>query len=218
MRLSLYIAICSLGQTRVEWGIGFAAQVRPMGRRHYMQSLEGFTNINHVRNVAVHIAMQKDAEYLMFYDDDVLPHNAHGMSKLLASLDQNPDVTVVGGVYPRRSHEPEPLVVREYGGGTWWGWEEGGLHKVYLTGTGFTMYRVSDLAALDVPVMEMEDGKKLKQFFCSSDNYSDDFYLAELLRQEGKTWMVHGDVTCDQVDIDGTRYRFEEAKQRLVTA
>ncbi len=218
LKLSLYVAVCSLGQVRAEWALSFGAQIRPMGRRHYMSVLEGFTNINHVRNVAVYIATKKEAEYLMFYDDDVHPHNEHGMSKLLATLDQYPGVTVVGGVYPRRSHLPEPLVVREAGGGTWWGWEAGGLHKVYMTGTGFTMYRVADLAAMDVPVKEMEDGKEIRQFFCSSDGYSDDFYFAELLRQAGKTWMVHGDVTCDQVDLDGSRYKFEDAKQKLVTA
>ena len=218
MKLSLYIAVCTLGQVRAEWALKFGAQVRPMGRRHYIQLLEGFTDINLVRNIAVYIAMQKGAEYLMFYDDDVLPHSAHNMSKLLSTMDQNPDVSVVGGVYPRRSHMPEPLVVQERGGGTWWGWQDGKVHKVYLTATGFTMYRVADLAALDVPVKEMEEGQQVKQFFCSGDGFSDDFYFAELLAQEGKQWWVHGDVTCDQVDLDSTRYEIKDAQQVLVTA
>lgn len=217
-KLSLYIAICTLGQVRAQWALCFASQQRPMSRRHYMSALEGFTNICQVRNVAVHMALEKSAEYLMFWDDDVIPHQAHDLLRLLAAMDQHPEATAIGGVYPRRSAIPEPIVIRNDGEGAWWGYEEGGLHKVYLTATGFTMYRLSDLAEMDVPVKEQKNGALIKQFFSADETYSDDFYFAELLRQAGKTWLVHGDVVCDQVDLDGTFYRIEDAKQRLVTA
>ncbi len=203
------------GTVRTDWAIAFASQIPPTGRTRNFSVLEGFSSVPHLRNVAVHVALMEEAEYLMFWDDDVIPRSQVAMQKIVITLDQNPDATIVGGIYPRRGEIPEPIVAQTVDSGLWWGWEDGGVHKVYVSGTGFMVIRMADLAEIEVPTEEMEDGSVLRQFFGERPHYTDDYWLAALLAKHNKTWLVHGDVVCDQVDIDGTRYRIEDAKQKV---
>ena len=214
--MTLFIAIPSKeGVVRTDWATSFAAQIPPVGRTRHVSILEGFQSVSHVRNVAIHVALEEGAEYIFFWDDDVIPRSRVAMQTLVATLDQNPNATAVGGVYPRRGEIPEPIVSQGPIDGLWWGWEDGLIHKVYMTGTGFTVLRMADLGTLDVPTEETDDGKQLRQIFGERPHYTDDYWLAALLAKHGRTWLVHGDVVCDQVDIDGTRYRVEDAKQKV---
>jgi hypothetical protein len=212
--MSLFIAVPS-GESvvRTEWAMAFAGQIPPVGRLRQVSVLEGFTDVPHLRNVAVHVAQEEGAEYIMFWDDDVIPRSRVAMQTLVATMDQHPEAAVVGGVYPRRGEVPEPIVSLGPDAGLWWGWEDGEVHKVYMTSTGFTVMRLSALAELDVPTEETEDAKQLRQIFGQRPHYTDDYWLADLLID--KTWLVHGGVVCDQVDIDGRRYRVEDAKQEV---
>ena len=111
---------------------------------------------------------------------------------------------------------PEPIVMKKRLAGMWWGWEDGQIHPVYMTGTGYTMIRLDDLAGIDCPTFETDDGKTVRAFFGSRENYTDDFWLADLLEEQGKQWFVHGGVVCDQINRGGQFFRIESAKQKVM--
>ena len=209
---NLLIAVCTLGQVRAEWAIALASALPPVGRKRLVTTLMGFETA-HARNVACWLAQDKGCEYLMFWDDDVIPRERAALLRLVSVMDQRSEIAVLGGVYPRRSDVPEPIVVKTKGNGLWWGWADGAVHKVYMTGTGFTLVRVAELAGLDGPVYETDDGRTLHAYFNTRPHLTDDFWLGELCEAAGKGWYVHGDVVCDQIDREsGHLYCVEEAK------
>lgn len=106
--------------------------------------------VGDARNILVQEAISRGAKYLMFIDEDVIgPQN--GVRKLLYLLQNHPEWTMAGGLYPTKSIPPEPLIFTEWGQGCSWGWKLGELVRVKGTGCGFNMYRVADLAAMTEP-------------------------------------------------------------------
>ncbi len=218
---SILIACCTLGKVRIEHEMAVIHQAFPLGRTAKFRVFLGLTTVDG-RNWAVKEAFDEDAEYLLYWDDDMIPRSPSAVAAITTPMAQNPEIDIVGGVYPmRRKDAPEPIVIKEKGEGIWWGWEDGGLHQVYMTGTGFTALRVSSLRKLEVEKYTSTDGKLTlprifgrKAFNNGVDvgRMADDEYLAELCAEAGLSWYVAGNVICDQIDIDGYIYRVEDAK------
>jgi len=219
----LMTAVCTLGTVRSEWATRLALMLPPMGRMRLVTEVLGYEGVSHARNVAMHMVFNKevthpetglpaDFDYLMYYDDDIVPRSRAALQMLVSAMDQNSEIGVIGGVYPRRGELPEPIVVHEPGKGAWWGWKDGGLHRVYMTGTGFTVIRLSAVRDLAVPTYKTEDGTEIRAFFIEDAQGGDDFRFADLCMAADIPWYVHGSVQCDQIDRDGTWYRLEKAE------
>ena len=201
------IAICTLGKVVSDMAISLATQVFPLGTKCRYIQMKGLTTVN-ARNLAVQQAMEVGDEVLVFWDDDVVPQSNQAVSYLIHALNQNPEIDLVGGVYPRRAPLPEPIVLEEHPGVSWWGWQDGGIHKVYMTGTGFLAIRLSSLKKLKVEEYDLTFGEvatiTVKRYFdhTTGENgeVTDDFYLAKLAEEAGLNWYVHGKVICDQMD------------------
>lgn len=213
----LCLAVCTLGAIRIEHELTMVHQVYPMSMRRTYLQITGLSTVD-ARNMAVQNAKDMGAEILLFYDDDIIPRDPYCVSHILQPLMQNDEIDIVGGVYPRKSEMPEPLVSLAEGKGAWWGWEDGGLHKVFMTGTGFAAYRMSSLDKLDVREYEItvtENGKKrgipAREVF-EGDETSDDVHLAIRCRDKGLNWYVAGNAVADQISLDGRVFRVEDAK------
>ncbi len=205
---AIFLAVLSRGSVHVDWAMNFHAAPRPMGRRQYVTSVQGYS-CSHGRNVATTIALQSGAEFLMFWDDDVIPHDTDAYLRLVNDIAQLPDAAAVGGVYPRRVESGEPIVVKEDDGGTWYGWKDGQVHQVHMTGTGFLCLRLSEMEDLakNLEQYECDDGKKVHIWFNDHNGKTtDDFWLAGLMKNAGKKWYVDGAATCDQMGADGIPY------------
>lgn len=218
---SILIACCTLGKVRIEHEMAVLHHAFPLGRTAKFRVFMGLTTVDG-RNWAVKEAFDEDAEYLLYWDDDMIPRSPSAVAALTTPMAQHPEIDVIGGVYPmRRADAPEPIVIKEKGEGVWWGWQDGGLHQVYMTGTGFTALRVSSLKKLNVETYSSLDGKLTlprifgrKAFSNGVDvgRMADDEYLAELCAEAGMSWYVAGNVICDQIDLAGHIYRVEDAK------
>jgi hypothetical protein len=160
------------------------------------------------RNVAMALARERESEYLVFYDDDMLPRDTDAVVRLVSTMERYRDIDVLGGVYPRRRSVPDPLVFKEEDGGVWWGWEDGQVHEVYMTGTGFMCLRMERFG-FPTEVYELRDSM-IPRFFDRTADRTDDFYFADLCKQNGRKQFVHGGVICDQMNLDGTRYSIED--------
>jgi hypothetical protein len=203
----LLIAVCTLGKVRAEWATSLAIMKPVTGRPYELTLIQGMTTID-ARNVAMALAVERESEYLVFYDDDMMPRDSDAVLNLVSAMERYPDIDVLGGVYPRRRSVPDPLVFKEENGGVWWGWEDGQIHEVYMTGTGFMCIRMERMA-FPVETYELRDGI-IPRFFDRTVDKTDDFYFADLCKANGRRQFVHGKVICDQMNIDGTRYAIAE--------
>jgi hypothetical protein len=196
----LFVAVCSLGQVRVEWAISFALQQSPFGIPRHTLFIPNRSTIE-ARNLAVRLAYQSHAKYLMFWDDDMIPKERDGLERMYTTIAHNPQVDVIGAVYPIRRPVPAPIVVEDRASPeVYWGWEDGKAHKVYMVGTGFMMIRLQSFETIPLP------------WFDDAATMSDDYHFAELCRKQEKSIYVDGAVVCDQINLDGTRYSVYDAR------
>lgn len=204
----LTIATCSLGKVRIEWATNMFRLRKIIGMKTEQKIILNYPLCD-ARNLAIHEAMADGSEYLLFWDDDMLPHEGTATVKLLAEMQLHPEIDVIGGVYPPRRDIPEPLVVKEKDQGTWWGWRDGRVHKVFMVGTGFMMLRLASLADIDVPTYDL-NGMQVREYFAEDKEMSDDFYFAYICQKHGKSVYAHGGVVCSQIDIEGRLYMIPE--------
>ena len=212
-KASLGIAICTLGKIRIEHETAMTSHAWPMGRVQHRIVLKNGSVCN-ARNAAVQIARDEGFGYLMFWDDDVIPKNTQSVQVMLNAMDQHEEIDIIGGVYPRRGTN-EPIVLKERNGGAWWGWKDGEAEKVFLTGTGYTIFRMDVFTKLDAPVYDI-NGMIAREFFKFTDEMTDDFYLADIVEKAGLEWYCAGGVVCDQIEINGTRWEIEKAEIKVV--
>lgn len=216
----LLVATCTLGTMRAE-AIPYLARIgTPLGQKRLQMWVIGYSTQD-ARNFAATAAHGKNCEYLMMWDDDIVPHDFGAAETLLTTMDQNPEIDILGGVYPARQEMPAPIVTQKPLGEPWWGWEDGGIHKVWMTGTGFTMYRMASLKKLNPEQIMLtvpetgEDWPALEYFVLDPRGPTDDYHLAKRAEAAGLSWYVHGKVTADQINLSGKRFSFNDARQRI---
>ena len=215
------VAICTIGKIRIEHELAMLAQNWPLGHGRGFSAPRGY-GIQDARNIAVKDAETQGADAIMFYDDDMIPTSPNALMKLITAMDQNPEMDVIAGVYPRRTDVPEPVVEKESGQGAFWGWEDGEIHQVWMVGTGFTLYRMSAFDKLDVPTdkiqpVEYEEAVECRRIF-EIDTGTDDFHFAMAAQKVGIKQYVHGGVICHQIGLDGETWKVSDARVRVPQA
>ncbi len=199
---SVLIVTCTLGPVRMEWALAVIGQTLPLWRTFKRNVIIGQTTVD-ARNMAVKQAQEEGFDYLLFWDDDVVPHDKLAVQHLLAVIDADDSIDLVGGIYPRKV-TMEPIVAKDNGAktGVWWGWRDGHAEQVYMTGTGFLIIRMASLAKIPVT-----DGR----YFEVGDRTTDDFFFADWCAASKLKWYAAGNVVCDQIDLDGRLHQVEKA-------
>ena len=226
----IMLAVCTLGKVRIEHEIAFFDCALPMNRCRRLAVVKNL-GVSAARNMAVHIAKAQAVEILIFWDDDVIPRSPACLQALVNAMQHRPDIDIIGGIYPIRGAIPEPIVAKRLGDGAWWGWTDGKIHRVYMTGTGFLAIRMKSLEKIKAKTYEHDapeaPGGKMTvtRYFAESENFTphpekagelltrctDDFYFAGLAAKAKLKWYVDGRAVCDQIDLDGTVYSVEHA-------
>ncbi len=147
----------------------------------------------------------------------MIPVKTDASQRLINVLDQHPEIDVVGAVYPVRRRVPYPCVSKEEGGGPFWGWRDGKLHEVFMTGTGFMAIRIASLMERSTPEPYQYEQTTLGRFFKTEEDgmggiTTDDFFFAGYCRHWGLKQYILGDVLCEQIEEDGERFRVEDAE------
>lgn len=209
---------CSLGVNRFEWGLILRGQKVPLGQPITFGGMRGLSTCD-ARNVSVQNFLDRDFDYLMFYDDDMIPHTPDAITKLVSAMNKFDNIAVLSGIYPMKGDPPSPIAIKERSGGVYWGWEDGQLHKVFVAGTGLMVMRreiVEVLAEKDEKYEVHHEGEDMEvpRIFDFKDHNTDDFVLADKLEENGMEWYVHGGVTADQIAMDGNIFRFVDAKDK----
>lgn len=214
----IFIAVCTLGNVRAEWAVGLSTMNCSMGRSQQLSLIKDLPT-DDARNFAVALASALECEYLMFWDDDMIPRLTDAPKRLITAMDQNPEIDVISGVYPIRRAVPEPCVVEKQGHGSYWGWRDGQVHPVYMGGTGYMLIRMSRLNET-VPEPYTCRSTVLGQYFKTERDdvgiITDDFWFAAYCEHWKLRQYVHGGVICDQIQKDGEMVRLDEAVAEVV--
>jgi cellulose synthase/poly-beta-1,6-N-acetylglucosamine synthase-like glycosyltransferase len=165
------------------------------------------------RNTLVQQALDLDAEYVLFLDDDTAPP-LMTPSALVSVLDQaDENVVVCGGIYSTKTDPATPIVYKEPLSGPFWRWKYGEVFPCFAVGTGCMMIRASVFKALPQPWFRDIDNRDEADAMILSATQddgngkfrvTDDLYFCHMLAEHGYKVMAHGGILPMHFDDGGT--------------
>lgn len=189
-----------------EWAIALHMLMWPMNIMHAIVPVYGMAR-EAARDEMVRLARKHRAEYILMLDDDVEPPR-DAPAKLVAALDQRPDVDVLAAIVPRRSSTCEPMVYAQPAGGAHWLWRVGDIFDIAEAATACMLIRTSTFDRIappyfrDLSTLEecIDAGVYTKAEVAkdeiSSGAMTDDIYFCRKVREAGLKLMAHGGVIC----------------------
>jgi len=148
----IFIAIPTRGYCRMEWhqaNIGMMSPVnwsQVVSQEFYSAGYSYNYQVADAQNMLVKAALERDFEWILFYEDDMLPP-PDALMKLNKYI-RDEDTPVVSGLYYTRARPSEPLVFRGRGDGVYDKFKIG--NKVWASGvpTGFLLIHMGLLRAM----------------------------------------------------------------------
>lgn len=204
--IGVVMGVPSRGKVRIEWSIMMRSLQAPVNG-----SLQTKTIIDApvaaAREEVAKWAIEHNARYLFFVDDDVLiPQN--GLRRLVYLLDNNPEWDVVSGIYVTKVNpdqlppdRPEPLI---FGGevgrpGAFWDWKLDEIFPIWGCGMGCCLIRVDAFSKIDPPYFAFEDSVD----GMDSHSIGEDLYFCTKLHKAGGKLMADGGLLCGHIDGEG---------------
>ncbi len=199
----LWVPECSIAIASQSWPINTNVCYIPIHCENPKTGSKGPTR-DKARELIAESALQLNAPYLWFIDDDVeIPQGA--CRQLLKTLRSAPaDVMAVGGVYPAKRNPLEPVVFKTNGEGPFYNWEKDEIFPVSLIGTGCMMIKTEVFQHLEKPWFKDVDTDMLQ--------ITDDAWFCGQLEAKGFRVLADGHVLCTHWDADTmTPYRLEDS-------
>lgn len=134
------LGIPTMGVVRIEWHNAVNGLIIPVNWSNSMQTPIGF-RVDDAQNIVCKEAMEKNFEWLLLLEDDVLPP-----PDLLVKVEQHMEAKsapIVSGLYPLKSTQAMPFIFRGRGNGTFRDFKTG--DKVWADGvpTGCLLVHMS---------------------------------------------------------------------------
>lgn len=201
---TLCIGIPTLGRpVPLDWALSFKSLNPPINYNTVIQIIKG-REVAHARQAIAEFAIEKQCKYLFFLGDDVVVPN-HTLRSLIYRLEQDPTISVAGGVYCAKCEPCFPLVFRGLGNGSYWDWKIGEFFEVDALGMDCTLIRVSVLEKMPKPWFRTISDDKFLDAINEAAEWTEDLYFFnELKKIEGRTF-CDGGVICEHWDIYGNR-------------
>jgi hypothetical protein len=163
--------------------------------------------VGEARNQIVEWALQHNATYVLFIDDDVIlpPFGAQRLGYALdvRSMELYPDdkVAVCCGIYMSKEELSTPVIYKENGHGAFWNWKVGEIFEVESAGTGCMLIRTDVFKHLEKPYF-----KTVEQYIdvngqLGCQKMTDDIYFCMKVRAAGFKIIAHGGVLCGHFDV-----------------
>ena len=164
--------------------------------------------IDEARNWLAEQAIEVNAKYLFFWDEDVLLP-PHLLRELIFLLEHYPKYGVVGGIYCLKTPRPEPMIFRGSGTGPFWDWKVGEVFEVTGIAMGCTVIRTAVFKDCPKPWFKtVSDHEAELDNIHMATEYTEDLWFCKQLT-EHTDWKIaaHGGLVCPHVDIaTGTHY------------
>lgn len=202
MSIGLVIGLPMAGRPIApSWAVALATIQFPLNLAVGYNVVPGM-EIDKARNYIVEQALERNAQYVFFLDDDVAPPS-HVVQSLIYALDQDPSAVACGGIYCHKSANPTPLVYRGAGNGTFWDWEANEIFEVTGIGTGCLLIKTEifkpnrGALTLDKPWFKtVDEPAKVEGANEGRRVISDDLYFCNQLNARGMKILAHGGVLC----------------------
>lgn len=206
----LVMGIPTLGRPiPLDWAFAFKSLTTPINFNCIIQVIRD-KEVAVARNEIAKVAIEKDAKYLFFLGDDVVPP-PFTLKQLIFRLENNPEIGVVGGVYVSKTTPSSPLVFRGNGQGCYWDWKIGEFFPVTGMGMDCTLIRVEVFKQLQTKgITEFFKTVDKDQFLDGNNNaeaWTEDLFFFDLMEKhlpDSKIY-VDGGIICHHWDVYGNR-------------
>lgn len=202
-KIGVVIGVPSRGNIRLEWAAMLKSLGEPVNYSWALQTTLG-KPVDEGRNMVARYAVEHNANYLFFIDDDVLVPN-QALRRMVYSMEQNPEWDLLSGIYVTKSDPPEPLIFGENPDGAFWDWKFNEIFPISGCGMGCCLIRGSALQKVKEPWFyyrhEAEGINRLEE--------GEDLYFCRKLREAGGVLMADGGVLCGHIDENGKVYSLD---------
>ncbi len=148
--------------------------------------------VDMARNEIVDYALQNDAEFIFFIDEDVTPP-AHTLRQLVFQMRHHPDAAVIGGVYCHKAVPAEPMLFRGNGKGAYWDWKAGEFFEIDGCGMGCTLIRTEVFKDIEKPYFKtIKDSNAFLDGINKAEEWTEDLYFLDKVRKVDK-WKIYAD-------------------------
>lgn len=203
----LLICVPTLGRPlTLDWAWAFKSLSPPINYNTNFLTIKG-KPVDVARNEAAEAAIAQNAKYLFFMGDDTVPP-AHGIKQLIYTMEQHPEIGVLGGIYFSKTEPPAPLVFRGNGAGSYWDWKIGELFEVTGLGMDCTIIRTECLKQVSSPRFKTVETDGFLDGVNSADLWTEDLYFCKKVIEETQ-FKIYADaaVICSHDDVySGKRY------------
>jgi len=192
--------------THPMWGVALASQVYPLNTAVTHVVLQN-VEVGEARNAIVEHALNLNATYIWFIDDDVILPPFAGQ-RLGYALDTRgpktyPDskIAVVGGIYCSKEELTTPVVYKKNGQGCSWDWKFDEIFEVESIGTGCMMISAEVFKHLEKPYFKTVEEYVQMPDRVGCQKMTDDIYFCNKVREAGFSILAHGGVLCGHYDV-----------------
>ncbi len=214
LRASILIGFPTLGKISHHLLDSVMSQTWPAMTRFSWMTVAGLSTED-ARNQLAWVARQNRSRYLLFWDDDVVAPR-FCVHHLFTLMEMNPDISILSGVYATKSHPPAPLIYKEWGEGSYWGWEIGEMFQVKMGAMGMSMVRVADLDKIkgieDYPAIINGGAETVQRYFHTGTkvegeggivSWTEDVPFAKSVEKAGLKWYVDASMhtICKHYDM-----------------
>lgn len=190
------------------WGVSLATQNYPLNTK-VTQVVTMGVEVGEARNQLVKHALDNNATYVWFLDDDVLPP-PFACQRLGYNLDkpENKDVMVCAGIYCSKQDPPTPVVYKKDGNGAFWDWKLNEVFEVESVGTGCMLIKTEVFRHLEPPYFKTvsEYVKDPKTGEVGTVMMTDDIYFCKKVRAAGFKILAHGGVLCEHYNLTDDKF------------
>src|SRR5580658_3434195 len=189
------------------WGLALATQSYPLNTSIQYVAVQK-VEVGEARNQIVEWAIQNNATYVFFVDDDVIlpPFAGQRLGRALdfTSKELYPDETtmVSCGIYFSKEELTTPVIFKKNGQGAAWDWKLGDIFEVESAGTGCMMIRTEVFKHLEKPYFKtVEEYVDKDGQVAGCRMMTDDIYFCEKVNKAGFKILAHGGVLCGHYDV-----------------
>lgn len=197
----LVLGIPTLGRpVPMDWALMLKSLGTPINYNTNFHIVKG-REVADARNDIAQFAIDRDAKYLFFLGDDVVPPS-HTIKHMIYRMEQDSTIGVIGGVYVNKEDNPSPLVFRTIGQGAYWDWKVGEFFEVFGTGMDCNLIRVDLLKQLKSDWFKTVDKDQYEDNIPAAESWTEDLYFFNRVAKE-TDYKVYcdGSIICQHWDV-----------------
>ncbi len=149
------------------------------------------------REIITHRALEANARYLVFFDDDILmPRDT--LHRFMTGMEKMPNAAIISGLCCKKSKELEPEVFKAPNQGRYWHYQKETVQQVWVTGAGCMAINLDYVRQMKQPYWIDE----VVEYKNEIARYGQDINFCRKLQEQtyGKVYL-DTNIVCGHMDI-----------------